>query len=100
MPENNGDIPDLSELIDIPEGFDPRRIIMPAQFAGPHEMPVHVDVTGAYDDRGTWWNIIRSETIHGSHIVFLTSPVALNVAAELEKSVHASHETPFVPPTT
>lgn len=86
---------DNHEPTDIP--FDPSRLIMPGHFAGPHEMPVHVDVQGAYDDRGTWWVILRVETVHGSHITFLTPGVATSVAGDLEATVHAAHTTPFVP---
>jgi hypothetical protein len=94
------DIPDLGQFDpgDIPEGFDPRRLIMPGHFAGPHEMPVHVDVSGVYDERGVWWVLLRVETVHGSFITFLQPNTALSMSSDLEASVQAMYTTPFVPP--
>lgn len=82
----------------MPDDFDPSKIIMPGHFAGPHEMPVHVDVIGAYDDRGQWWVIMRTETVHGSFIAFLTPAVAASVQDDLQAARKAGATTPFVPP--
>jgi hypothetical protein len=80
-----------------PDEFDPSHIIMPAHFAAPHEMPVHAEVTGAYDERGVWWIILRVETVHGSHITFLTPETARVIANELGAARAAAVTTPFVP---
>lgn len=75
----------------------PPDIIMPAQFASPHQMPVAVDVMGAYDERGVWWIVQRIETVHGSHITFMTPETAKVTETELAKARAAQLTTPFVP---
>lgn len=58
-------------------------MIMPDNFIAPHKMPVHVDVTFAADDNGSGWVIVRTETVHGSHVAFLDPTVAENLAKDL-----------------
>lgn len=95
MPE----LPDLKNMKATEKPIDgPPNILMPAQFAQPHNMPVAVEVIGAYDERGVWWVVLRTETVHGSHITFLTPETAKVTEQELANARAAQLTTPFVAP--
>lgn len=55
-------------------------------FIAPHRMPVDASALAVPDDAGVGWVLARVETVHGSHVAFLTPDVADAYAEQLARA--------------